>query len=118
MVQRPGEVYQCAPGLGGKRAGVGRGQSWVTPCPSVLVPCGHDIPRPLISVPFPKLPHPSGLCVATPVRVRVFRKFHLHLRLPISVHRFEQLELRPVLYNYLDKDVTVRTLRSTQGGGS
>lgn len=49
----------------------------------------------------------TGLCVATPVRVRVFRKFHLHLRLPISVHRFEQLELRPVLYNYLDKDVTM-----------
>nr|KAF6276552.1 hypothetical protein mMyoMyo1_001853 [Myotis myotis] len=46
----------------------------------------------------------TGLCVATPVRLRVFREFHLHLRLPISVRRFEQLELRPVLYNYLDTD--------------
>ncbi|KAB1262104.1 Complement C4-A [Camelus dromedarius] len=49
----------------------------------------------------------TGLCVATPARVRVFREFHLHLRLPVSVRRFEQLELRPVLYNYLDADMTV-----------
>ncbi|XP_016070839.1 PREDICTED: complement C4-A-like isoform X2 [Miniopterus natalensis] len=49
----------------------------------------------------------TGLCVATPVRLRVFREFHLHLRLPISVRRFEQLELRPVLYNYLDKNLTM-----------
>uniref|UniRef100_A0A8D2JJV8 Complement C4 gamma chain n=1 Tax=Sciurus vulgaris TaxID=55149 RepID=A0A8D2JJV8_SCIVU len=49
----------------------------------------------------------TGLCVATPVHLRVFREFHLHLRLPISVRRFEQLELRPVLYNYLDKNLTV-----------
>ncbi|XP_075835588.1 complement C4 isoform X1 [Microtus pennsylvanicus] len=49
----------------------------------------------------------KGLCVATPTRVRVFREFHLHLRLPTSVRRFEQLELRPVLYNYLNTDVTV-----------
>ncbi|XP_008066962.1 complement C4-A isoform X2 [Carlito syrichta] len=49
----------------------------------------------------------KGLCVATPVQLRVFREFHLHLRLPMSVHRFEQLELRPVLYNYLDKNLTV-----------
>ncbi|XP_040500733.1 complement C4-A isoform X2 [Ursus maritimus] len=49
----------------------------------------------------------TGLCVATPARIRVFREFHLHLRLPISVRRFEQLELRPVLYNYLNKNLTV-----------
>lgn len=47
----------------------------------------------------------------------MFRKFHLHLRLPISVRRFEQLELRPVLYNYLNDDVTVRPHGSIQGGG-
>ncbi|XP_011855956.1 PREDICTED: complement C4-A [Mandrillus leucophaeus] len=49
----------------------------------------------------------KGLCVATPVQLRVFREFHLHLRLPMSVRRFEQLELRPVLYNYLDRNLTV-----------
>ncbi|KAJ1068641.1 hypothetical protein K5549_011594 [Capra hircus] len=52
----------------------------------------------------------TGLCVATPARLRVFREFHMHLRLPVSVRRFEQLELRPVLYNYLDRDLTVRPL--------
>ncbi|CAH6790074.1 complement C4-A [Phodopus roborovskii] len=49
----------------------------------------------------------KGLCVATPIRVRVFREFHMHLRLPTSVRRFEQFELRPVLYNYLNTDLTV-----------
>uniref|UniRef100_A0A8C9ADU1 Complement C4 gamma chain n=1 Tax=Prolemur simus TaxID=1328070 RepID=A0A8C9ADU1_PROSS len=49
----------------------------------------------------------KGLCVATPAQLRVFREFHLHLRMPVSVRRFEQLELRPVLYNYLDKNLTV-----------
>ncbi|XP_061052031.1 complement C4-like [Eubalaena glacialis] len=49
----------------------------------------------------------TGLCVATPARLRVFREFHMHLRLPVSVRRFEQFELRPVLYNYLDTDMTV-----------
>ncbi|XP_036023843.1 complement C4-A [Onychomys torridus] len=49
----------------------------------------------------------KGLCVATPTRVRVFREFHLHLRLPTSVRRFEQLEIRPVLYNYLKTELTV-----------
>ncbi|XP_026955097.1 complement C4-like isoform X4 [Sagmatias obliquidens] len=49
----------------------------------------------------------TGLCVATPAQLRVFREFHMLLRLPVSVRRFEQLELRPVLYNYLDTDMTV-----------
>ncbi|XP_004624338.1 complement C4-B [Octodon degus] len=49
----------------------------------------------------------KGLCVATPARLRVFREFHLHLRLPASVRRFEQLELRPVLYNYLEQNLTM-----------
>ncbi|XP_075411531.1 complement C4-A-like [Tenrec ecaudatus] len=49
----------------------------------------------------------TGLCVAKPARLRVLRDFHMHLRLPPTVRRFEQLELRPVLYNYLDQDLTV-----------
>ncbi|XP_004711864.1 complement C4-A [Echinops telfairi] len=49
----------------------------------------------------------TGLCVAKPARLRVFRDFHMHLRLPPAVRRFEQLELRPVLYNYLEEDLTV-----------
>lgn len=54
--------------------------------------------------------------MATPVRLRVFREFHLHLRLPVSVRRFEQLELRPVLYNYRDRELTVRPCRSLCAG--
>lgn len=49
----------------------------------------------------------QGLCVAAPLRLPVFREFHLHLRLPASVRRFEQLELRPVLYNYLERNLTM-----------
>nr|XP_003473791.2 complement C4-A [Cavia porcellus] len=49
----------------------------------------------------------KGLCVATPARLRVFREFHLHVRLPASIRRFEQLELRPVLYNYLEENLTM-----------
>ncbi|XFG13084.1 hypothetical protein AB1E19_016708 [Capra hircus] len=58
----------------------------------------------------------TGLCVATPARLLVFREFHMHLRLPVSVRRFEQLELRPVLYNYLDRDLTVSVLVSPVEG--
>uniref|UniRef100_A0A4X2LWJ7 Anaphylatoxin-like domain-containing protein n=1 Tax=Vombatus ursinus TaxID=29139 RepID=A0A4X2LWJ7_VOMUR len=50
---------------------------------------------------------PPGLCVAQPVQVRVFQEFHLHLRLPRSVRRFEQIELRPVIYNYWNKNLSV-----------
>lgn len=55
--------------------------------------------------------------MATPVRLQVFREFHLHLRLPPSVRRFEQLELRPVLYNYLNEDLTVRPRGSPSSQG-
>uniref|UniRef100_A0AC11DDU6 Uncharacterized protein n=1 Tax=Ovis aries TaxID=9940 RepID=A0AC11DDU6_SHEEP len=58
-------------------------------------------------IPGMSLSKSTGLCVATPARLRVFREFHMHLRLPVSARRFEQLELRPVLYNYLDRDLTV-----------
>lgn len=84
---------------------MGSGGTRGSPCPSLLGSPGCDAPRPLI-----RAHSPSGLCVATPARLRVFREFHMHLRLPLSVRRFEQLELRPVLYNYLDRDLTVRPL--------
>ncbi|KAH1182810.1 hypothetical protein KIL84_004302 [Mauremys mutica] len=49
----------------------------------------------------------TGICVSDPLSVRVFQDFHLSLRLPYAVKRFEQLELRPVLYNYRDRPVNV-----------
>ncbi|XP_054834873.1 complement C4-like [Eublepharis macularius] len=42
----------------------------------------------------------KGICVSEPLRLRVFQDFHISLRLPYSVKRFEQIEIRPVLYNY------------------
>ncbi|KAL8213241.1 UNVERIFIED_CONTAM: hypothetical protein K2H54_061636, partial [Gekko kuhli] len=43
----------------------------------------------------------KGICVSEPLRIKVFQEFHISLRMPYSVKRFEQIELRPVLYNYL-----------------
>uniref|UniRef100_A0ACB8EFX1 Uncharacterized protein n=1 Tax=Sphaerodactylus townsendi TaxID=933632 RepID=A0ACB8EFX1_9SAUR len=48
----------------------------------------------------------KGICVSDPLRIVVFQDFHISLRLPYSVKRFEQIELRPVLYNYLSKSIT------------
>uniref|UniRef100_A0A670ZB43 Anaphylatoxin-like domain-containing protein n=1 Tax=Pseudonaja textilis TaxID=8673 RepID=A0A670ZB43_PSETE len=41
-----------------------------------------------------------GICVSEPFKITVFQEFHISLRLPYSVKQFEQIELRPVLYNY------------------
>ncbi|XP_063287575.1 complement C4-like [Pelobates fuscus] len=50
----------------------------------------------------------KGFCIAEPIKVRVFQRFHIHMRVPFSIKRFEQLELRPVLYNYDDKEIKVK----------
>ncbi|XP_056394318.1 complement C4-like [Hyla sarda] len=50
----------------------------------------------------------KGFCVAEPIKVKVFKDFHVHLRVPYSVKRFEQMELRPVLYNYYEQDIKVK----------
>ncbi|XP_069491033.1 complement C4-B-like [Ambystoma mexicanum] len=49
-----------------------------------------------------------GFCIAEPVKVKVFQPFHIYLTLPYSVKRFEQMEIRPTLYNYLDHALQVR----------
>ncbi|XP_029440129.1 complement C4-like [Rhinatrema bivittatum] len=57
-----------------------------------------------------------GICIAEPAKVKVFKPFHIYLRLPYSVKRFEQLEIRPVLYNYLEGDINVRVhMEQTEG---
>ncbi|XP_054834876.1 complement C4-A-like [Eublepharis macularius] len=48
----------------------------------------------------------KGICVSEPLRLRVFQDFHISLRMPYSVKRFEQIELSPVLYNYWPDSVT------------
>uniref|UniRef100_A0A8D2LBJ5 Anaphylatoxin-like domain-containing protein n=1 Tax=Varanus komodoensis TaxID=61221 RepID=A0A8D2LBJ5_VARKO len=50
---------------------------------------------------------PLGICISEPLQLRVFQDFHISLRLPYSVKRFEQIELSPVLYNYQPQPITV-----------
>ncbi|XP_044308853.1 complement C4-like [Varanus komodoensis] len=47
-----------------------------------------------------------GICISEPLQLRVFQDFHISLRLPYSVKRFEQIELSPVLYNYQPQPIT------------
>ncbi|XP_058027708.1 complement C4-like [Ahaetulla prasina] len=49
----------------------------------------------------------KGICVSEPFKVTVFQDFHISLRLPYSVKQFEQIELRPVLYNYQSNPLSV-----------
>nr|BAU69622.1 C43 [Sphyrna zygaena] len=50
----------------------------------------------------------KGFCVAEPKKMKVFKEFFVDLRLPYSVKRNEQLEMRAILYNYHSKNLTVR----------
>ncbi|KAG8127596.1 hypothetical protein E2320_014511 [Naja naja] len=49
----------------------------------------------------------KGVCISEPFKVTVFQEFHISLRLPYSVKQFEQIELRPVLYNYQSNPLSV-----------
>uniref|UniRef100_A0A8C5UL27 Complement C3 n=1 Tax=Microcebus murinus TaxID=30608 RepID=A0A8C5UL27_MICMU len=46
----------------------------------------------------------KGICVADPYEVTVMQDFFIDLRLPYSVVRNEQVEIRAVLYNYREKE--------------
>uniref|UniRef100_A0A663E5W0 Complement C3 n=1 Tax=Aquila chrysaetos chrysaetos TaxID=223781 RepID=A0A663E5W0_AQUCH len=60
--------------------------------------------------PEPRVPggHPAGLCVADPYEITVMKEFFIDLRLPYSVVRNEQVEIRAILYNYWTDEITVR----------
>ncbi|XP_038672073.1 complement C4-like isoform X2 [Scyliorhinus canicula] len=47
----------------------------------------------------------KGFCVAEPKKMKVFRPFFISLRLPYSVKRNEQLEVRAILYNYFPSPI-------------
>ncbi|KAM4641591.1 complement C4-like isoform 2-T3 [Discoglossus pictus] len=49
----------------------------------------------------------NGFCIAKPVHLKVFKQFHIYLRVPYSIKRFEEMELRPVLYNYFEQELKV-----------
>ncbi|XP_077185967.1 complement C3 [Paroedura picta] len=50
----------------------------------------------------------KGVCVADPYEIVVRKNFFIDLRVPYSVVRNEQVEIRAILYNYQDDDITVR----------
>ncbi|XP_072847647.2 A.superbus venom factor 1 [Pogona vitticeps] len=50
----------------------------------------------------------KGICVADPYEITVMTKFFIDLRVPYSVVRNEQVEIRAVLYNYAAQDIRVR----------
>ncbi|KAJ1059685.1 hypothetical protein K5549_004123 [Capra hircus] len=46
----------------------------------------------------------KGICVADPYEITVMKDFFIDLRLPYSVVRNEQVEIRAVLYNYREEE--------------
>nr|I2C090.1 RecName: Full=Ophiophagus venom factor; Short=OVF; AltName: Full=CVF-like; AltName: Full=Complement C3 homolog; Contains: RecName: Full=OVF alpha chain; Contains: RecName: Full=OVF gamma chain; Contains: RecName: Full=OVF beta chain; Flags: Precursor [Ophiophagus hannah]AFJ59923.1 OVF precursor protein [Ophiophagus hannah] len=50
----------------------------------------------------------KGICVAEPYEIKVMKDFFIDLRVPYSVVRKEQVEIRAVLYNYAGRDIYVR----------
>ncbi|KAM3926794.1 venom factor-like [Leptodactylus fuscus] len=50
----------------------------------------------------------KGICVAQPTEIQVLKDFFVDLKLPYSVARNEQVEIRAIMYNYMDKNLKVR----------
>ncbi|XP_040003011.1 complement C3-like isoform X3 [Xiphias gladius] len=60
-------------------------------------------------------PH-TGFCVAEPYNVRAWKHFFVDLKLPYSVARNEQVEIKAVIHNYGHDDLHVRVvLMKTEG---
>ena len=53
----------------------------------------------------------AGLCVAPPINVTAFRPFFVHVELPYSAVRLEQLEVRATVYNYMHRTLSVSGLQ-------
>ncbi|ETE56839.1 hypothetical protein L345_17449, partial [Ophiophagus hannah] len=51
---------------------------------------------------------PNRICVAEPYEITVMKDFFIDLRVPYSVVKNEQVEIRAILYNYADEDIYVR----------
>ncbi|XP_077326607.1 complement C3-like [Lithobates pipiens] len=50
----------------------------------------------------------KGICVSQPFNIQVITNFFIDLKLPYSVVRNEQIEIRAILYNYLSNKIKVR----------
>ncbi|KAG7491361.1 hypothetical protein MATL_G00002880 [Megalops atlanticus] len=49
-----------------------------------------------------------GICVADPLQIQVMKDFFIDLKVPYAAVRNEQLEVKAVLYNYLEEEIKVR----------
>uniref|UniRef100_A0A8B9PC88 Complement C4 gamma chain n=1 Tax=Apteryx owenii TaxID=8824 RepID=A0A8B9PC88_APTOW len=58
----------------------------------------------------------KGFCIADPHTFEVFKDFFISMRLPYSVKRHEQLEIKAVVYNYLPKDLQVTVKMAAEKG--
>ncbi|NXU49474.1 CO4 protein, partial [Turnix velox] len=58
----------------------------------------------------------KGFCIADPHTFAVFKDFFVSLRLPYSVRRHEQLEIKAVIYNYLPNDLQVKVTMDAAKG--
>uniref|UniRef100_A0A3Q4ICA1 Complement component c3b, tandem duplicate 2 n=1 Tax=Neolamprologus brichardi TaxID=32507 RepID=A0A3Q4ICA1_NEOBR len=60
-------------------------------------------------------PH-TGFCVAEPHNFRAWKRFFVELKLPFSVARHEQVEIKAVVHNYGSEELHVRVvLMKTEG---
>lgn len=50
----------------------------------------------------------AGFCVAEPYNVKAWKHFFVDLKLPYSVARNEQVEIKAVVHNYGYEDLHVR----------
>ncbi|KAM4749200.1 A.superbus venom factor 1-like [Rhinophrynus dorsalis] len=50
----------------------------------------------------------KGICIAKPHEIQVMMDFFIDLKLPYSVVRNEQVEIRAILYNYRTEDLNLR----------
>ncbi|XP_073510484.1 complement C3-like [Phyllobates terribilis] len=50
----------------------------------------------------------KGICVAQPYEIQAVKNFFIDLKLPYSVARNEQVEIRAIIYNYESRDLKVR----------
>lgn len=57
----------------------------------------------------------AGFCVAEPYNVRAWKRFFVDLRLPYSVARNEQVEIKAVIHNYGSEDMHVRKSARNSG---
>ncbi|KAM4039672.1 venom factor-like isoform 2-T2 [Anomaloglossus baeobatrachus] len=50
----------------------------------------------------------KGICVAQPYEIQTVKDFFIDLKMPYSVARNEQVEIRAIIFNYMGKDAKVR----------